>query len=343
MVEFITTYISTHIPSAKVEVDRHKNIYVTKGTSDTYPVIVAHTDTVHKLNDNITIVSGKGIVFGYDFKAMEPTGIGADDKNGIYIALRALNEFAVIKAAFFVEEEIGCLGSTKANMDFFENARFVLQADRKNASDFINCASGTDLCTKAFIDDCKLENFGYKLCNGLSTDVMKLKQKGLKVCCVNISCGYYHPHTSTECTNLKDLENCWNFIKNILINCTKVYKHTYIPITYTSIKSVAKDPWDSDDDDNLTFWEKYWDRSFCTSTKKQTATTVKKSFNERKKEITKSAHDSIIKLARKDMETYVKTFVNPSFYAYWKACGTKYPEIGYFELSELYRDVVKNV
>ena len=41
--------------------------------------------------------------------------------------------------------------------------------------------------------------------------------------CLNLSCGFYHEHTDKEFTNIKDLENCINFIRWILINVTDTY------------------------------------------------------------------------------------------------------------------------
>lgn len=48
-------------------------------------------------------------------------GLGADDKNGIWIALKCLRKYDSLKLAFFVSEEVGCVGSGKAVMDFFND------------------------------------------------------------------------------------------------------------------------------------------------------------------------------------------------------------------------------
>ena len=34
--------------------------------------------------------------------------------------------------------------------------------------------------------------------NGLMTDILALKEKGLEVSCINVSCGYYNAHTDEE-------------------------------------------------------------------------------------------------------------------------------------------------
>ena len=44
IITFLVEYIQNHFSNVQVEVDTTGNIYVTKGKSETYPVIVAHLD-----------------------------------------------------------------------------------------------------------------------------------------------------------------------------------------------------------------------------------------------------------------------------------------------------------
>ncbi len=211
--------------------DKTGNIYITKGEDKTYPCIVAHIDEVHPKNNNKEIVIHNNVLLGLDRKAMKQTGIGADDKNGIWVALNLLTTQKVLKCAFFVGEEVGCIGSEKANMDFFANTRFVLQCDRRNAADFINNASNVELCDKDFYDRCHASKFGYKPTNGLQTDVVTLKKKGLKVCAANLSCGYYNPHQEAEMTRFDELQNCLALCEHIITTVTEVQTHIYTPRT----------------------------------------------------------------------------------------------------------------
>ena len=57
-------------------------------------------------------------------------------------------------------------------------------------------------------------------------DVMELKELGLGVSSINLSCGYYSPHTGNEFIVKKDLLNCLNFVRHIIETCTKIYHHT---------------------------------------------------------------------------------------------------------------------
>ena len=160
-------------------------------------------------------------------KSRSQQGLGADDKNGIWVALKCLLSFDVLKVAFFVSEEIGCVGSSAADMTFFNDARFVLQCDRRGAHDLITVAGWTKLCNGAFVEAIQPKLFGYKEEEGMLTDVLTLKENGLGVCCVNISCGYYAPHTDYEVTNIPDLMNCLAFVEHIINTCTDVYPHEY--------------------------------------------------------------------------------------------------------------------
>lgn len=224
MFDFLCSWLEMHGgDEVEIESDKKGNLYVTKGTSDTYPAVVAHMDQVQPIS-NVEAFMHEDIFMGYDRVSHLQAGLGADDKNGIWIALQCFLEFPAIKLAFFVEEEIGCVGSREANLAFFDNARFVIQCDRKGNTDFVSKACGETLCDKQFITDAKIEEFGYTDCTlGGLTDVKTLRTKGLKVCSCNISCGYYAPHTEHETTVISDLLNCLELVKSMIENMQKVY------------------------------------------------------------------------------------------------------------------------
>lgn len=229
MLQFLIEWLFRELPTTNVEMDKAGNLYVTKGESETYPCIVAHVDQVQTLHsDDFEAVETNDIIFGYSQKNRRHEGLGADDKNGVWIALKCLLKYDVLKVALFVGEEVRCIGSNAADMDFFDDCRFVLQCDRRGFDDFITEASCTELCGKEFTDDVHFDWFGYKEAHGMMTDVMTLKENGLKVACANISCGYYEPHTDNEFTIKYDLMNCLSLVEYIIENCTKVYSHEYV-------------------------------------------------------------------------------------------------------------------
>ena len=227
MIKFLLWWIKTNIPGARVDIDREiGNIYVTKGVSDTYPCIVSHIDQVQTIHSrDFQAIETKDIIFGYSPKNKRLEGLGADDKNGVWVCLKCLLKYDVLKCALFVGEEVGCVGSSKADMDFFKDVRFVIQCDRRGSNDLIASICSTEIASKDFIEATGHEQFGYHLEEGMMTDVLTLKENGLQVSAVNLSCGYYDPHSDHEFTVKRDLLNCLSFVEHIIENCTETYQH----------------------------------------------------------------------------------------------------------------------
>lgn len=226
MRQYIKRWVRSSVSNVTIEEDEIGNLYLTKGESETYPCLAAHMDQVQKpYPKDYKVVETSDIVFGYSPSLRKQCGLGADDKCGIWIALKMLAKHDAIKVAFFVGEEIGCQGSSRANMDFFSDVRFVVQADRRGANDLITDISFCDICSEEFEADTEAELFGYKSESGMMTDVEALKENGLGVSCVNLSCGYYDPHTEHEYVVKADMINALNFVNHIIEKCVKVYPH----------------------------------------------------------------------------------------------------------------------
>lgn len=215
--------------------NNENNLYITKGKADTYPCIVAHTDQTQNENKYINILQLEDLFVGFDFHNKKQVGLGADDKNGIFMVILALIKFPALKACLFHGEEVGCLGSKACDLEFFNDCRFILQCDRKGGADFISKGAEVELCSDDFIQDCQLEQFGYKVTTGSMTDVVTLKQRGLGISCCNVSCGYYNPHTDYESTKISELEKCWRLTEHIL-SLNKTYSHKYCPKVTIDVK-----------------------------------------------------------------------------------------------------------
>lgn len=212
---------------AQVVQDQVGNLYVTKGTADGYPCICAHMDQVqHQHSKDFTVFLRDDIIFAYSPKSKAQQGLGADDKNGLWIALELLAERDVLKCAFFVGEEVGCVGSRQADMDFFKDVLYCIEPDRRNGGDLITDICGP-ICSQDFVDALGYEQFGYEPTDGLMTDVETLCENGVGVSCINISCGYYNPHTDQECTVWSELKNALDFARHICATLTDRYPHEY--------------------------------------------------------------------------------------------------------------------
>lgn len=239
MVDYILSELS-QFEGIKVEVDKYKNIYVTKGIlneGEYYPMFISHTDTVHSLVDEIIVKEEyllRPYTFGKDFgseqvlclkaydKNDNPTGIGGDDKCGIYICLELLNQLEKVKLAFFVSEETGCHGSKQINIDFLNDVGYCTQYDAPGDHLISYSCSGTVLfdtdgeffkmaynaITEGFKNEMLVQAHPY-------TDIMIVKQKS-DLSCINISCGYYNMHTKNEFVCVNDVERAIIVGKNMV-------------------------------------------------------------------------------------------------------------------------------
>lgn len=227
MVKFLCSYVRQLPGNISMSKDKFGNLYVVKGESESYPCLVSHIDQVSHCNHSkdFKAIETRDIIFGYSPKNRRFENLGADDKNGVFICLECLKKHDAIKVVFFREEEVGCRGSSEAMMSFFDDIRFVIQPDRKGNSDLITNISYSELCSEKFLEEVEPEKWGYREENGLMTDVLTLKENGLGVSCINVSCGYYNPHTDEEVTVKKDLMKSLSFIEHIIEDCTDVYPH----------------------------------------------------------------------------------------------------------------------
>lgn len=240
LVNFICEFLEENkIP---YKVDELFNIYCTKGDADIYPCVVAHTDTVHN-NNHIDVRTElkkncrnvlKEAYKGYDAKG-KPTGIGGDDKAGVFACLTLLLELPVLKASFFVSEEIGCKGSKEADEAFFENVGYAIQFDAPFDYMVTEVSSGVPLFDRRseFFKKANTVLIEYIIPEYGShpfTDVYALK-KLFDFSCINLSIGYYDHHTADEYVILEDVENGIKIGREMIASLGyEKYKKRYVPV-----------------------------------------------------------------------------------------------------------------
>lgn len=214
-------------------IDSIGNIIVTKGTTKTYPCIVSHMDTVHDVEDNYKIFyyskdENDKKLFAKNGKLKG--GIGGDDKCGVYACLYMLKNRPSIKAVFFTQEETGCKGSNNIDKTFFDDVRYIIQLDRYGNSDFIDKYMGQKTVSQEFSSEIgKLKKeFGFKSAVGIYTDAINLWDDNVGISCVNISCGFYAPHSVNEYIIINELWNSVLFTEKI-IKILKAKKYESIP------------------------------------------------------------------------------------------------------------------
>lgn len=198
-------------------VDNIGNIYVTKGETDYYPCFVAHTDTVHRVNTNLKVVqleeNDKVILTGIDSETMRPSGIGGDDKCGVFLCLEMLDKLENVKVALFVSEEIGCIGSKQADPKFFKNVGYAIQYDSPKGNSMSLTLMGKRLFGEG--SDFADKVSGPILEHGIDswerhpyTDIWPLMDK-FNFACLNLAAGYHNYHTDNEYVVVDEVQNAF--------------------------------------------------------------------------------------------------------------------------------------
>jgi len=225
MVEFLVNWLTENNISHFV--DEFNNVYATKQVSTElaedfyFPCVISHTDTVHNI-DTINIseemLPNAQNELKLSYKAYNdkgnPTGIGGDDKCGVFACLTLLQELPYLKAAFFVSEETGCHGSLKASEDFFSNVGYGIQFDAPENWMITEKCFGQVLfdreteffetCDKVLTEGMNQNDMEYMV--HPYTDVYALRGK-FDFSCINISIGYYNYHTKNEYVVVEDVFN----------------------------------------------------------------------------------------------------------------------------------------
>ena len=164
-------------------------------------MLVAHLDTVHKQVPSIICYSRDN-----DY-IMSPQGIGGDDRCGVFIILSLLRQLQFKPYILFtMGEEVGCVGAKAFvkwlcdDPDMLPDLKFIVEYDRKGNKDcvFYNCDN------KKF--EKFVEKFGFKTAYGTSSDI-KVIAPELGAAAVNLSSGYYNPHTEHEYVCMSDMRN----------------------------------------------------------------------------------------------------------------------------------------
>lgn len=265
-------YIKTWLDSHGINnyTDAAGNIIATKGElseGEYYPCVCSHMDTVHSFVDDYKLYffvdeDGNHVLFAKDGE--KKTGIGGDDKCGVYSCLYFLTIFDKLKVVFFTQEESGLVGSNKINLSVFDNCGYIIQLDRWGAHDFICKNSSHNLVSDEYLETINevLRKYNYEPAIGLITDSVNLFSRNVGISCVNVSCGYYEHHTNSEKIDVNEFYNSLKFTKEVIETLgNKKYAHNR-PVyntksTYNSYSKYNRHCWeDSYDYDNRYFAKK---------------------------------------------------------------------------------------
>ena len=241
IIQFVREYVADHIPGATIHFDKFGNLYITKGKAGVgYPTLVCHLDQVQTIHsEDFEVKEENGMLYGWSEQKQQREGLGADDKNGIYICLRCLEKCTRLKVFMAVGEEKGCIGSNRADMSFFGDSLYVLEPDCKGGEEIHTNLRGIPCASKDFEESLQVENRGYIITDGKTSDILALTLNDIGVSCANIPAGYHNPHKDDEYTIISELENTLAYIKSIINNLHRRFPHNYKSETQKMIERIV--------------------------------------------------------------------------------------------------------
>ena len=216
LIEFLLAFFTKH--GIRAWRDEIGNVYAEKGevgTYQKYPLVVAHTDTVHRIHGK-KIIPKKLLLPNYagelkpalkGFDANDnPVGLGADDKVGIALCLILFLRQPVLKGFFPVQEEIGARGAEKVDVSFLQNIGYALEFDSPANTSSITLGGALmynpddenglgKIWTTLLLKFSEKRETEFTLEQHSYTDIVKLRPH---FSCVNVPVGYYLYHTTSE-------------------------------------------------------------------------------------------------------------------------------------------------
>lgn len=240
--EMIIDYLKEWNPHLKE--DAMGNLYLFKKGA---PLICAHMDTVQTEAERVKVLDWNVYVWpGIYTKRnkevewdimMADFQIAADDKCWVAIAMELYEKTnGWVSLLFTVQEESWMwwaryFCNSPITKWYLEEVPYCLIADRRNGEDLLGFQHM--YCSKEF-ETKALETFGrfwYKSARWLSCDANVLYTH---LNCLNLSCGYYEPHSSDDYIVLSEFQNCFNAMLSFVTSFKErmePYKHYTAPKT----------------------------------------------------------------------------------------------------------------
>ena len=140
----------------------------------------------------------EGSIIAYN-KNWQRTSLGADDKNGVWIILKLLEEGYDFDFIISESEEVGCVGIKKLESIIpMSTVEICIVLDRRGDFDILNKGGCTNYCQALAYN---LKNFwkdGFEVTTGSLSDTQTICNY---IESVNMSVAYHDPHTNKESTN----------------------------------------------------------------------------------------------------------------------------------------------
>ena len=226
MRRYIEDFAATH--GMRTHCDARGNLYLVKGDlepGERYPLLVNHMDTV--FDDQADAVAEDRRLElvetvteqGRTILRAAGTGIGADDKLGCAIALAVADDLPKCKAVFFVEEELGLLGSAEMDYAFLDDVSFALTLDCRERDRAASSCRRLKMFPKDFFDDILKDvcaRHGVTMFeHQANTDIVRIMAK-TDIVCFDFGNGGYLPHTVDEYLVVEDAQSAYRLARDLL-------------------------------------------------------------------------------------------------------------------------------
>ena len=149
---------------------------------------------------------------------MSPTGVGGDDRCGVFMILELIKEHKC-HILFCEDEEIGCQGARKFGDSGIECAvNYIIGLDRRGDNDavFYKCEN------PEFTEFIK--GFGFECAKGTVSDISHVAPYLMRAA-VNISCGYYCEHHLHEYIDTTVVHRNIARLQQLIATPTGVYEY----------------------------------------------------------------------------------------------------------------------
>ena len=246
----LKSYLAKELSKYYKNVISNDGFLFVKGTDKV--CLTAHMDTTRTLEYGKRELVKDIYEYEEDGKHVvhSPQGIGGDDRCGVYMILKVLEETNLRPYIIFCEdEEIGCVGSGKFADSKFVNdlkeVNFIIQLDRRGSNDAVFYSDdNTDF--HSWIE----EKSGYEEAIGSCSDISEICP-ACGIAGVNLSCGYYNEHHDYETVKLEEMERTYQTTVKLIEEGNKLDQpFEYIEKTYKFSwkRNYGLGYWDDDDD-----------------------------------------------------------------------------------------------
>ena len=197
----ICDWICKRLDDMGIGYKRIDNTIYRLGEGDVCGLLSAHLDQVQTNGkaEHFYLVD-KRYILGYNNK-YQRTSLGADDKNGVWIILKLLEQGCNVDFIISESEETGCKGIAKVEEElkkYADEYDYCIVLDRRGNSEVLNRGSTGKYC-KALAHN--LKNFwegAYTVGSGSISDTATICKY---IESVNLSVAYESAHTSKERTD----------------------------------------------------------------------------------------------------------------------------------------------